>query len=90
MTTLERVRRVLADQLAVEDVAVTPEATLADDLGADSLDAVEIVMALEDAFTLEIPDDDVDGIASPSQYRDTTVQHVVDYIDRRLSKGGSS
>lgn len=64
MNTIEdRVRKVVVEQLGVTDEQVTPEASFVDDLGADSLDTVELVMALEEAFDLEIPDDKAESIA---------------------------
>jgi len=67
-----RVRKIVSDQLGVEDDKVTPEANFQNDLGADSLDTVELVMAFEEEFDLEIPDEDAEGIA--------TVQDAVNYI----------
>ena len=57
-----RVRSILAEQLGVEIAEVTPDANILDDLGADSLDVVEIVMCLEEAFDIEVPDEDVEGM----------------------------
>ncbi|MFQ3614894.1 MAG: acyl carrier protein, partial [Cyanobacteriota bacterium] len=59
-----RVRKIVSDQLGVEDGKVTPEANFQNDLGADSLDTVELVMAFEEEFDLEIPDEDAEGIAT--------------------------
>jgi acyl carrier protein len=68
-----QVRTIVIDKLGVdEEDKVKPEANFANDLGADSLDVVEMVMALEDHFEIEIPDEDAEGIA--------TVQDVVNYI----------
>ncbi|WP_099812669.1 MULTISPECIES: acyl carrier protein [unclassified Synechococcus] len=67
-----RVRKIVSDQLGVEDNKVTLEANFQNDLGADSLDTVELVMAFEEEFDLEIPDEDAEGIA--------TVQDAVNYI----------
>ncbi|MDT7944762.1 acyl carrier protein [Synechococcus sp. R55.6] len=67
-----RVRKIVSDQLGVEDDKVTPEANFQNDLGADSLDTVELVMAFEEEFDLEIPDEDAERIA--------TVQDAVNYI----------
>ncbi|MGF1576085.1 MAG: acyl carrier protein [Synechococcaceae cyanobacterium RM1_1_27] len=67
-----RVRKIVADQLGVEDGKITPEANFQNDLGADSLDTVELVMAFEEEFDIEIPDEDAEGI--------TTVQDAVTYI----------
>ena len=69
---VERVKKVIVDQLGVKDSDVTPEASFIEDLGADSLDTVELVMALEEEFGTEIPDEDAEKI--------TTVQKAVDYI----------
>jgi acyl carrier protein len=68
----EKVKKIVADQLSVDPADVKPEASFANDLGADSLDVVELVMALEEEFDIEIPDEAAEGIA--------TVQAVVDYI----------
>lgn len=67
-----RVRKIVSDQLGVEDDKVTPEANFQNDLGADSLDTVELVMAFEEEFDLEIPDEDAERIAN--------VQDAVNYI----------
>jgi len=68
----ERVRKIVVEQLGVKEDEVTLEASFVDDLGADSLDTVELVMALEEAFKIEIPDDAAEKI--------TTVQQAVQYI----------
>jgi len=68
----QRVRKIVSEQLGVEDDKVTLEANFQNDLGADSLDTVELVMAFEEEFDLEIPDEDAEGIA--------TVQDAVNYI----------
>ena len=74
MTTFERVRKILVDQLGdISEDEVTLEASIVDDLGADSLDVVEIVMALEEEFEIEIPDEDAEKIKK--------VQEIVDYVD---------
>jgi acyl carrier protein len=76
MTTFERVRKILVDQLGdISEDEVTPAASIVDDLGADSLDVVEIVMALEEEFEIEIPDEDAEKIK--------TVQQIVDYIEEK-------
>ena len=62
MSTLETVKKVVVDQLSVDEKLVTPEARFTDDLGADSLDTVELVMALEEEFKCEIPDEDAEKI----------------------------
>ena len=68
----ERVKEIIVEQLGVEEDQVSPEASFIDDLGADSLDTVELVMAFEEEFNIEIPDEDAEGI--------TTVQDAIDYI----------
>jgi len=68
----ERVKKIVVDQLGLKEEEVTAEASFVDDLGADSLDTVELVMALEEEFEMEIPDEDAEKI--------TTVQQAVDYI----------
>ena len=70
----EKVRQIVMDQLDIEASEVTSKASFVDDLGADSLDRVELVMALEESFSLEIPDGDAEKIV--------TVQDAVDYIQR--------
>ncbi len=71
----DRVKRIVVDRLGVEEAQVTSEASFKDDLGADSLDVVELVMELEDEFDLEISDEDAEKI--------TTVGDVVKYIESR-------
>ncbi|MDH3589560.1 MAG: acyl carrier protein [Gammaproteobacteria bacterium] len=68
----EQVKRIVAEQLGVKEETVTTEASFVDDLGADSLDTVELVMALEEEFECEIPDEEAEKI--------TTVQQAIDYI----------
>ena len=72
MSVEEKVIEIIIDQLGVDDKQVNPEASFIDDLGADSLDTVELVMALEEEFDIEIPDEDAEKIA--------TVKNAVDYI----------
>lgn len=72
-----KIYQLVCDQLGVEKSQVRPEATLLDDLGADSLDVVEMVMALEETFDLEIPDEDVEGIQ--------TVGDVESYLAKRIA-----
>ncbi len=69
----DRVKKIIVDQLGVEEELVTAEASFVDDLGADSLDTVELVMALEEEFGLEIPDEDAEKI--------TRVREAVAYIE---------
>lgn len=64
MSVEERVKEIIVDQLGVEAGQVTESAKFVDDLGADSLDTVELVMALEEAFSIEIPDEDAEKIVS--------------------------
>ena len=68
----EKIKEIIVDQLGVAEASVTMEASFIDDLGADSLDIVELVMALEEEFDIEIPDTDAEKVV--------TVQDVVDYI----------
>jgi len=74
----DRVKKIIVDQLGVEEETVTPEASFVDDLGADSLDTVELVMALEEEFGVEIPDEDAEKI--------TRVKEAVDYIEKHADK----
>ncbi|WP_413165985.1 acyl carrier protein [Capilliphycus salinus ALCB114379] len=76
-STFEKVQKIVADQLGVEEKDVTPQANFVNDLGADSLDTVELVMALEEEFGIEIPDDAAEKIE--------TVQAAVDYIDNKVT-----
>ena len=73
----DRVRKIVAEQLGVKEEEVKAEASFVDDLGADSLDTVELVMALEEEFETEIPDEEAEKI--------TTVQLAINYIDNNLS-----
>lgn len=68
----EKVKSIIVEQLGVEEEDVTPEASFIDDLGADSLDLVELIMAMEEEFDLEIPDEDAEKIS--------TVGEAVEYI----------
>ena len=74
----DRVKKIIVDQLGVEEETVTAEASFVDDLGADSLDTVELVMALEEEFGIEIPDEDAEKI--------TRVREAVDYIEKHSGK----
>jgi acyl carrier protein len=73
MATFDRVKKVVVEQLDVSEDEVTPDASFVEDLGADSLDVVELVMGLEEEFDVEIPDEDAEKI--------TTVQEAVSYIE---------
>jgi acyl carrier protein len=75
MSTFDRVKKVVVEQLDVAEDEVTPQASFVDDLGADSLDVVELVMGLEEEFDVEIPDEDAEKI--------TTFQEAVNYIDEK-------
>jgi len=75
--TGDRVKKIVVEHLGVEADKVTPEASFIDDLGADSLDIVELVMAFEEEFNVEIPDDAAEKI--------TTVKDATDYIDQHQS-----
>lgn len=75
MSTFDRVKKVVVEQLEAAEDEVTPQASFVDDLGADSLDVVELVMGLEEEFDVEIPDEDAEKI--------TTVQEAVTYIDEK-------
>ena len=78
MSTIEeRVKKIVIEQLGVADDQVTPEASFVDDLGADSLDTVELVMALEEEFDAEIPDDEAEKI--------TTVKQAIEFIQANSS-----
>jgi len=73
----DRVKRIIVDQLGVDEAEVTPEASFIEDLGADSLDTVELVMALEEEFDIEIPDEHAEKIV--------TVKDAIEYIKERTS-----
>lgn len=70
----DKVKQIIIDQLGVEEGEVTPSASFVDDLGADSLDRVELIMAFEEAFDIEIPDEEAEKIK--------TVQDAVGYIEK--------
>jgi len=74
----ERVKQIIVEQLGVDESQVDDNASFVDDLGADSLDIVELVMAFEEAFELEIPDEDAEKI--------TTVKDAVSYIENKTGK----
>ncbi|CAG0123686.1 MAG: acyl carrier protein [Rhodocyclaceae bacterium] len=74
----QRVKKIVAEQLGVNESEIKIESSFVDDLGADSLDTVELVMALEEEFECEIPDEEAEKI--------TTVQQAIDYINAHLKK----
>ena len=79
MSSIEqRVKAIVAEQLGVKEEEVNNDSSFVDDLGADSLDTVELVMALEEEFETEIPDEDAEKI--------TTVQQAIDYINERAAR----
>ena len=78
MSVEEKVKQIIVDQLGVEASQVTEKAKFVEDLGADSLDTVELVMALEEEFSLEIPDEDAEKI--------TSVGDAIDYIKNNSKK----
>lgn len=77
MAVEEKVKAIIAEQLGVKPEEVTTEASFVDDLGADSLDTVELVMAFEEEFSIEIPDEDAEKI--------TTVGEAIKYIDEKTA-----
>jgi acyl carrier protein len=78
MAVFEKIRDVIAEELNVSEDQVTPDATFADDLGADSLDVVELVMRFEDEFDISIPDEDAEKIR--------TVTDAVEYIEAKTAQ----
>jgi acyl carrier protein len=76
MALEEKVKKIIAEQLGVEEEDITPDSSFVEDLGADSLDTVELVMAFEEEFGIEIPDEDAEKIL--------TVQNVLDYIKEKV------
>lgn len=76
MTVLERLQKIIVEQLGVDNDQVTPDASITDDLGADSLDRVELVMAIEGEFNIEISDEDAEKIE--------TVQDAINYIQEKV------
>lgn len=72
----EKVAGIIADQLDVEEEKVTMEASIADDLGADSLDVVDLIMSLEEEFNIEVPDEDVENIK--------LVSDIVKFIEEKI------
>ena len=74
----QRVKKIVAEQLGVNEADIKTDSSFVDDLGADSLDTVELVMALEEDFECEIPDEEAEKI--------TTVQQAIDYVNNNLKK----
>ncbi|MBI5745485.1 MAG: acyl carrier protein [Nitrospirae bacterium] len=75
-TIEERVKKIVSEQLGIEDEDITAESSFVEDLGADSLDTVELVMAFEEEFKIEIPDEDAEKILS--------VKNAIDYIKEKV------
>ena len=73
MSTFDKVKDIIIDKLGVEEEKISADASFVDELGADSLDTVELIMQLEEEFGIEIPDDDAEKI--------TTVKAAIDYLD---------
>ena len=78
MSVEQKVKQIIVEQFGVDEGQVDGSASFVDDLGADSLDIVELVMAFEEAFELDIPDEDAEKI--------TTVKDAVDYIEAKMAK----
>jgi acyl carrier protein len=78
MSVEQKVKQIIVEQLGVDESQVDLTASFVDDLGADSLDIVELIMAFEEAFDLDIPDEDAEKI--------TTVKDAIDYIDAKMVK----
>jgi acyl carrier protein len=78
MSVEQKVKQIIVEQLGVDESQVDNTASFVDDLGADSLDIVELIMAFEEAFDLDIPDEDAEKIS--------TVKDAIDYIDGKMAK----
>ena len=78
MATEDKVKSIIVEQLGVKAEDITPESSFINDLGADSLDTVELVMALEEEFGVEIPDEDAEKIS--------TVGEAIKYIEQKINK----
>lgn len=78
MAVLDKVKKIIAEQLGIDEEDITPDSSFIDDLGADSLDLVELVMAFEDGFDIEIPDEDAEKIK--------TVADAVNYIQSKIGE----
>ena len=74
--TLDKIKAIIAEQLGVDEIEVKPETHLMKDLEADSLDAVEIIMAIEDEFDIEVPDEDAEKFQ--------TVNDIISYVEARI------
>jgi len=74
----ERIKKIIAEQLMVEEDEITPEASFIDELGADSLDTVEMIMEIEDEFGIEIPDEDAEKLQ--------TVGDAIEYVKRKVEE----
>jgi acyl carrier protein len=77
MSVEDKVKQIIIDKLSVSDKELTPEASFVDDLGADSLDLVELIMAMEEEFDLDIPDEDAEKIVM--------VKDAIDYVNKATS-----
>jgi len=78
-----RVKKIVVEQLGVKDDEVTTDASFVDDLGADSLDTVELVMALEEEFNIEIPDEEAEKIVTIKD----AVKHIAEYLEKETKVG---
>lgn len=76
--TFERIKKIIAEQLDIEENKIEPDASFAEDLGADSLDTVELIMALEEQFEIEIPDEEAQKLL--------TIKNTVNYINDKIAK----
>jgi acyl carrier protein len=74
----ERLKKIIAEQLMVDEEEITPEASFVDSLGADSLDTVEMIMEIEDEFGIEIPDEDAEKLV--------TVGEAIEYVKRKVEE----
>lgn len=76
--TFDRIKKIIVDHIEIDESKITLQSSLSDDLGADSLDLVEIIMALEEQFEIEITDEEANNL--------TTIKEVVDFVNNKLSK----
>ncbi len=81
MEIAEKVKKIISEQLGVKSEEIKPESHFVEDLGADSLDTVELVMALEEEFGIEIPDEDAEKLV--------TVEKAINYIEEKLKEKGA-